>query len=42
MSRLINDFGRGIPRRRLELLEAKPLDSGAVLLRYSPARAAGG
>ena len=35
-------FGRGLPRRRLELLEARPLGSGAVLLRYAPAAAAGG
>jgi dihydrofolate reductase len=32
-------FGRGLPRRRLELLEARPLESGGVLLRYAPARA---
>ena len=30
-------FGRGLPQRRLELLEARPLRSGAVLLRYAPA-----
>jgi dihydrofolate reductase len=30
-------FGRGLPRRRLELLEARPLNSGAVILRYAPA-----
>ena len=35
-------FGRGLPRRRLELLEARPLGSGAVLLRYAPAPAADG
>ena len=37
-----DDFGRAVPHRRLELLEAKPLDSGAVLLRYAPAPATGG
>ena len=35
-------FGRGLPRRRLELLEAQPLESGAVILRYAPAPATGG
>jgi dihydrofolate reductase len=29
-------FGRGSPQRKLELLEARPLASGAVLLRYRP------
>ena len=32
-------FGRGQPRRRLDLLEARTLGSGAVLLRYAPAPA---
>ena len=32
-------FGRGLPRRRLGLLEARALGSGAVLLRYAPAPA---
>ena len=32
-------FGRGMPRRRLDPLEARPLGSGAVLLRYAPAAA---
>ncbi len=35
-------FGRGLPRRRLELLEARPLGSGAVILRYAPIAAAAG
>ena len=35
-------FGRGLPRRRLELLEAQPLGSGAVILRYAPASATSG
>ena len=30
-------FGRGLPRRRLRLLEARTLASGGVLLRYVPA-----
>jgi dihydrofolate reductase len=29
-------FGRGLPSRKLELLETRPLSSGAVLLRYRP------
>jgi dihydrofolate reductase len=29
-------FGRGLPSRKLELLETRPLTSGAVLLRYRP------
>ena len=29
-------FGHRLPRRRLELLETRPLVSGAVLLRYRP------
>jgi dihydrofolate reductase len=33
-------FGRGLPRRRLELLETRPLGSGGVILRYAPAPAA--
>jgi dihydrofolate reductase len=30
-------FGRGLARRRLRLLEARPFASGGVLLRYAPA-----
>ncbi len=30
-------FGRDLPRRRMQLLEARPLESGGVLLRYAPA-----
>jgi dihydrofolate reductase len=35
-------FGRGLPHRRLELLEALPLRSGAVILRYAAAPAKDG
>ena len=35
-------FGRELPRRRLDLLEARALASGAVLLRYAPAPATDG
>ena len=35
-------LGRGLPHRRLELLEARTLGSGAVILRYAPTPAAGG
>ena len=31
-------FGRDLPRRRMQLLEARPLESGGVLLRYAPTR----
>ncbi len=29
-------FGRDLPRQRLKLLEARPLKSGVVILRYAP------
>jgi len=29
-------FNQGIPRRKLRLLEARPLDSGGIILRYAP------
>lgn len=31
-------FGRGLSRQRLKLLEARPLSSGCVILRYEPDR----
>jgi dihydrofolate reductase len=31
-------FGRDLPRGRLDLLEARPLASGGVILRYAPAQ----
>jgi len=29
-------FGRDLPQQRLKLLEARPLKSGVVILRYEP------
>jgi hypothetical protein len=29
-------FGRSLPRIRMELLEARPLTNGCVILRYVP------
>jgi dihydrofolate reductase len=31
-------FGRGLPRTRMRLLEARPLHNGCVILRYEPLR----
>jgi hypothetical protein len=29
-------FGRGLPRTKMKLLEARPLNNGFVILRYEP------
>jgi dihydrofolate reductase len=37
LGRGVTLFGRDLPRRRFTLLEARPLQSGLVILRYAPA-----